>query len=366
MHILHTESSCGWGGQEIRILSEASGMLERGHRVTLITPGSSNIYRAAGDYGIETVALPIERKNLQALFAMRRWLGAHGQGVDIINTHSSTDAWMVAVANLLLRNPAPVVRTRHVSSPINKHRTTTWLYQKAVKHIVVTGEPLRQQLARDNGYRLESMTSVPTGIDLQRFRPRDKLNARKELGLESGKFLVGILATLRSWKGHRYLLDAIASLSDLQGLQLLIVGDGPYRAKLEAHRDLLQINDRVNFVGQQDNPESWLNAMDLFVLPSYGDEGVSQAVMQAMASRLPVIATPVGGMLDAVEDEKTGLLVKVRDGEAIAAAIHRLFDDETTRKKLAAAGNEFARKRFSRELMLERMESIFRRYRRHR
>jgi glycosyltransferase involved in cell wall biosynthesis len=366
MHILHTESSCGWGGQEIRILTEAAGMLERGHHVTLITPGSSNIYRAAADYGIKAVALPIERKNLQALFAMRRWLGTYGHGIDIINTHSSTDAWMVALANLLLRDPAPVVRTRHVSSPINKHRTTTWLYQKAVKHIVVTGEPLRQQLARDNGYRQESMTSVPTGIDLQRFQPRDRMATRNDLGLETDKFIVGILATLRSWKGHRYLLDAIAALSDLQDIQLLIVGDGPYRAKLEAHRDLLNINDRVTFVGQQDNPERWLNAMDLFVLPSYGDEGVSQAVMQAMASCLPVIATPVGGMLDAVEDEKTGLLVKVRDGEAIATAIRRLFNDDATRERLAATGYRFAHERFSRELMLDRMESIFMLYQRYR
>ena len=162
MHILHTESSCGWGGQEIRILTEGAGMVERGHRVSLITPPTSNIYRAAERYGIEPIALPIERKRLSALFALRRWLSEHGDTVDIINTHSSTDAWLVAIANLLLRNPAPVVRTRHVSSPINNQLTTRWLYQKSVKHIVVTGEPLRRQLARDNGFRLEGMTSVPT------------------------------------------------------------------------------------------------------------------------------------------------------------------------------------------------------------
>jgi glycosyltransferase involved in cell wall biosynthesis len=366
MHILHTESSCGWGGQEIRILTESAGMLERGHSVSLIAPETSNIFREAGAYGIEPIALPIERKRLPALLAMRRWLGEHAHAIDIINTHSSTDSWLVAVSNLLLRDPAPVVRTRHVSSPINNQLTTRWLYQTAVKHIAVTGEPLRQQLVRDNGFRPDSMTSVPTGIDLDRFQPRDKGQARKQLGLDADKFIVGILATLRSWKGHSYLMDAIASLEDLQNIQLLIVGDGPYREKLEQHCDRLKINHKVTFVGQQDNPESWLNAMDLFVLPSYGDEGVSQAVMQAMASRLPVIATPVGGMLDAVEDEVTGLLVKLRNGESIARAIRRLVDDERLRDRLGEAGNRFARERFSRQLMLDRMESIFMQYRRQR
>ncbi len=337
-------------------------MLERGHRVSLIAPGHSNIYRAADAYGIKAFALPVERKSLKALMAMRRWLGAHRQEIDIINTHSSTDAWLVAVANLLLHDPAPVVRTRHVSSPINNHITTAWLYQKAVKHIVVTGEPLRRQLARDNGYDLDRMTSVPTGIDLERFQPRDKLQTRQALGLEPDRFIVGILATLRSWKGHRYLLDAIALLNDIPDIQLLIVGDGPYRDKLEEHRDALKINERVKFVGNQENPETWLNAMDLFVLPSYGDEGVSQAVMQAMASCLPVIATPVGGMLDAVEDEKTGLVVKVRDGGDIASAIRRLFNDVSTRETLSEAGYRHAHERFSKGLMLERMEAIFKRY----
>jgi glycosyltransferase involved in cell wall biosynthesis len=161
-------------------------------------------------------------------------------------------------------------------------------------------------------------------------------------------------------------MDAVASLQDLQTLQLLIVGEGPYREKLEQHCEHLDIGDKVRFVGQQDNPESWLNVMDLFVLPSYGDEGVSQAVMQAMASRLPVIATPVGGMRDAVEDEVTGLLVKTHDGAAIASAIRRLVDDNALRERLAEAGYHYARERFSRDLMLERMESVFMRYRRQR
>src|SRR5262245_30583408 len=89
LHILHTESSLGWGGQEIRILTEIEGTMARGHRVTLITAPDSNIHREARKRGIETVALPIARKKLQGVFALRRWLKQHA--VSVINTHSSTD-----------------------------------------------------------------------------------------------------------------------------------------------------------------------------------------------------------------------------------------------------------------------------------
>lgn len=359
MHIVHTESSCGWGGQEIRILTESRCLMDRGHRVTLLTPEESNIYKAAPQYGLERVALPIVRKNLSGLWAMRAWLARHRSDIDVVNTHSSTDSWLAGLACRTISHAPPIVRTRHVSSPINTKASTRWLYQTVASHIVVTGEPLRHQLAKDNGFRMESMTSVPTGIDLERFRPMDKVQCREQLGVEQA-FQVGILATLRSWKGHGYLLEAAASLrAKMPELRLLIVGDGPMRQRLEQQVGEMGLMDIVRFVGNQDNPEVWLNTLDLFVLPSYGDEGVSQAVMQAMASRLPVITTAVGGMTDAVQHEETGLLVETKDASAIAGAIERCVRDKGLSQDLSDAGYQRAQVHFGRERMADRMEAIF-------
>ena len=207
MRILHTESSIGWGGQEIRILTEAQGMIARGHEVTLLTAPSADIYPAAQRRKVPVIALPIEKKRPRALLAMRRWLAAHRREVDVINTHSSTDSWLVALARASLRDAPPVVRTRHVSTAVHNDRATRWLYQSASAHIVTAGEALRRQLVRDNGFAPERITSVPTGIDLARFRPMDRGAARRQLGLDARPSL-GILATLRDWKGHDYLLDA--------------------------------------------------------------------------------------------------------------------------------------------------------------
>src|ERR1019366_3018285 len=98
MYIVHSESSCGWGGQEIRVLEEAAGMLARGHRVTLLCPREARIHEEAARRGVPAVALPIARKSLAGVRALHGWL-AH-QRCDVLNSHSSTDSWLAALALL--------------------------------------------------------------------------------------------------------------------------------------------------------------------------------------------------------------------------------------------------------------------------
>lgn len=362
LHILHTESSCGWGGQEIRILTEAEGMVRRGHRVTLLCPREARIYAAALARGLEVVALPIARKNLKGLAALADWLLRHGRGADALNTHSSTDSWLAALASRLIPNAPPLVRTRHVSSPVSRGRATFWLYQKAVRHVVVTGEALRRQLHEDNGFALNSMTSVPTGIDLARFIPGQPQAARAALGLDDAPAL-GILATLRNWKGHAYLLDAFASLAGkFPEWRLICIGDGPQRANLERRTAELGLTGRVLFPGNRDDVPLWLQSLDLFVLPSYGDEGVPQSILQAMACGLAVVSTPVGAIAEAVEEGVTGLLTPPRDADALSANLARLMDDAELRARFGAAGHARAQAHFGSDGMLDAMEAIFRRH----
>ena len=205
LSIVHTENSCGWGGQEIRILTEARGFLDRGHDVTLIAPAEAPIADAGPKLGLPVVRLDIRRKRAANLLALRRWLVEQRERIDILNTHSSTDSWLSALACTAIPAPPPIVRTRHVSTTIRNRPTTRWLYTRATAHIVTTGEALRRQLARDNGVPLDRMTSIPTGIDLGRFVPGDAPAARARLA-EPPRPTLGIVATLRDWKGHDVLV----------------------------------------------------------------------------------------------------------------------------------------------------------------
>ncbi len=361
MKILHTESSCGWGGQEIRILEESRGLIQRGHKIQLICPQHAQIYEEAPKYGVPVHSLSIARKNFRGLRAIRQWIKQNP--VDIINTHSSTDSWLTAIACKTITDAPPIIRTRHLSTTVHRSLPTWWLYRYANKHLVVTGEALKKQFINDNGIPEERITSVPTGIDTKRFHPQDQHSCRMELELDNDTIFVGILATLRSWKGHTILFEAIDKIQqEYPTVKLLVIGDGPYRDHLDNYIEKLQITARVLFVGHQENPETWLGAIDIFILPSWGDEGVSQALMQAMATGLPVITTPVGGLTEAVIDNSTGLIVPPRDSDAIVSAIRKLLNDTNLAKQLGNTAITHIQTNFRRDIMLDRMESIFKRF----
>ena len=356
MKILHTEASQGWGGQEIRILSEAAGMLARGHEVQLICTPQSRIYQEAPRYGVIAHALPIGKKRLPGLFALRRWLQKNP--VDVINSHSSTDSWLAALACASLRNAPPLVRSRHVSVAVPNNFTTRWLYQKASRLIVTTGESLRDTLIRDNGLRPDAVISVPTGIDTALFQPADKARARNELNLPQQRWIIGMVATLRSWKGHRYLLEAFAQLNDPNAL-LVIVGDGPQAQALQQQSIQLGLQQQCCMVGNQTNVARWLQAFDCFVLPSYANEGVPQALLQAMLTGLPCITTNAGAIPEIARDQETAWVVEKENPQAILQALQTLKANPVLAERIAQAGRLWCAAHHSRAMMLDKMQGVF-------
>lgn len=357
MRIVHTEASCGWGGQEIRILSEAAGMLDRGHDVKLLCPPRAPIFDAAKRYGITAYSLPIDRKSLTGVMAIRSWLLENKP--DVINTHSSTDSWLSALATKTLSSAIPIVRTRHISAAVPKNVMTRWLYCNATKHIVSTGESLRQQLIQENGFPADRITSIPTGIDPDFYRPApDKRSARRKLGLPEDAVLIGIVATLRSWKGHDFLLNAFALLP-LGSAKLIVVGDGPRRAAIEKIIFQYKLNSSVILAGNQTEVTTWLQALDIFVLPSYANEGVPQALLQAMLTGLPCITTSIGSIGEAAINGETAIIVPERNAQALAEALIRLMTEPELKKRLGANGRKHCLEKFTVKGMLDAMERVF-------
>ena len=347
MKIVHTESSLGWGGQELRILAESKGLAKRGHDITLLCPLEARIYGEAPGWGLRTVAMPIATKRLDGVLALRRWLRANPP--EVVSTHSSTDSWLVALGTRL-----PIVRTRHISAPVSRNFLTRWLYGRA-RRIVTTGEALKRELVERTGVAAELIQSVPTGADPAVYAPGDKYAARMNLGLPQDAMLIGIVATLRSWKGHRHLVAALPT-----GATLVIVGDGPQREALEAQVRAAGLQSRVHFAGNQRDVVPWMQALDIFALPSYANEGVPQALMQAMMVGLPCVTTTVGGMGELAMDGDTALVVAPENPGALRSALERLMADAALRMKLGHAARRHCAERFSYERMLDRMEAIYR------
>jgi len=353
LRIVHTESALGWRGQEIRILSESQGLIRRGHDVMLICPPEARIHAEAPNWGVPVVGLPINRKRPRGVKVLYAWLKRNP--CDLVATHSVTDAWLAALALLAMGRPVPTVRTCHSSAPVPRNAANRWLYTRATARIVTTGEALKTDLVEGNRFPAQRIDSVPTGIDAARFHPGDRATARALLNLPRDRQLVGIVAGLRIGKGHRFLIEALPPQA-----HLVVVGDGPMRSMLEDLVIKKKLNERVVFVGNQVDVVPWLQALDVFALPSVGDEGVPQALVQAMLTGLPCVATGVGGIPEAAIHEKTALVVPAQDPRALGDAIQRLMSDPALARRLGDEARRHCAANFSYQRMLDGMEEIYR------
>jgi glycosyltransferase involved in cell wall biosynthesis len=261
------------------------------------------------------------------------------------------------VARATLDGAPPIVRTRHISAPVPANRASRWLYAKAAR-VVTTGERLRMQVIAETGIDPSRAISIPTGIDLAAFFPGDALAARASLGLAVDAPTIGIVATLRSWKGHKFLLQALAAMRRPE-VALVVVGDGPQRGALEELAATLGIAAQVRFVGNQVDVAPWMRAFDVFCLPSYANEGVPQSLMQAMACALPVVTTSVGSIDEIVTDGDTGVIVPVQNDMRLRVELSNLLDDAPRRAALGERARAEAHARFGEALMVERMIEVF-------
>jgi glycosyltransferase involved in cell wall biosynthesis len=326
LRILHTEASSGWGGQEIRILTESQVFQRHGHELLVAADVDSQIVKNAAAYGIKAFPIRLKKKRFADLFALRKLIQA--QKPDVINCHSSTDHWLSALARLTLKHKPAIVRSRHISAPVHRNKPTRWLYNKGAEAIMTTGVSIREMLISDGFVDTNSVFSVPTGIDTDVFTPGDKQKQRELLKLPGEHFIFGICATLRSWKGHSDLIQAIDLLNN-SNISLVIVGDGPQLDNLKKLVNVTRFPHNIHLVGNQSKVLPYLQSMDCFVLPSYANEGVPQALLQAMAVGLPVISCPIGGIPEALQGYAQGSLTPTQNPQALSEAMRKQLEQNS-------------------------------------
>jgi glycosyltransferase involved in cell wall biosynthesis len=227
---------------------------------------------------------------------------------------------------------------------------------------VTTGEMIREHLI-GVGIPPDRVVSIPTGVDVARFSPDVKGDAvRAEFGVGRGEPLLSVIGVLRSWKRHDVFLEAVRLLRERGSpVRALVVGEGPQRERIAgeiAGKDLARIVRMTGY--RQDIPEI-VAASDVIVLPSDRFEGVPQVILQSLAMRRAVVASPIGGIPEVVHHEKTGLLCPAGDPSAYLGAIARLLAEPELRERLGAAGRELVLSRYSSTAMCERTEGFYER-----
>jgi glycosyltransferase involved in cell wall biosynthesis len=356
--LIHTEWSKGWGGQEIRVLDEAISFSKRGYRVSIISQPDSQLYAKASNAGIESFPVKMHKwLSLAALLKIFKIIKK--QHADIIHTHSSVDARIAGIAARAAR--IPVVRSRHLSTDISKSWLSWFLYMKLADHVITSGSSIRERMISHNNMRPEQITSIPAGVDESRFAPiNTDISLRESLGLSPEHFVVGIVAVLRSWKGHDTLLKAIAEIKkDFKEIRLLVLGDGPQKANLMNLAEKLEIQNEVQFLGHIQDTPKYYSILDAVILNSYANEATSQTLPQAMLMGLPVIGTNIGSIPEVIHNRVTGLLIKPNSPSDIVRAILEVNDNVKLTSALIENGRKHALSNFTKTKMLNATESIY-------
>jgi len=355
--ILHTEASDGWGGQEIRIISEMQGMRQRGYTVILAAPEHSLIYERALRDGFD--AYPVRMDKSSFVTAVWRVAGLiRERGVSLINTHSSRDSWIGSIAGRV--SGVPVIRTRHISSKLNGNPLTRLVYNQLSDAIITTGLFIREQLIREVGVVPDKVLSIPTGMDVERFERADGERVRRSLGIGPGEKVLGIAAVLRSWKGHDFVIMAMPEiLSAFPGTRLVLAGEGPRRVNIEGLVHKLGIEQNVLLLGHREDIARVIKSFDISILASYASEGVPQFLLQSMAAAKPVIGTSTGGIPEVITHGVNGFVVEPRNPDAIASAVKELLGDPERMKRMGEAGHRTVIERYTKDRMLDELESLY-------
>jgi sugar transferase (PEP-CTERM/EpsH1 system associated) len=201
------------------------------------------------------------------------------------------------------------------------------------------------------------VTQIYNGIDTEKFHPAEnggKDSLRRTLNLPEAVPLVGVVARLDPIKNHGSLFDAFHALQPrFPGMQLLVVGDGPERDRLEG-----RAGEGIRFLGQRDDTEAVYRALDLFVLPS-NNEGISNTILEAMASGLPVVAGRIGGNPELIEDGVNGSLFSPGDAESLAGKMALYLQNSTIAVDHGMEARKTAVSRFPIDKMVSAYEGVW-------
>ena len=354
MHLLHT---FGVGGMEVGITKLVNSLdpSRIASSICSCRPGDSLKQRLRPDIPLYEFNRregndPLLIAQLYRLFREKR--------PDVIHTHR----WATLCEGLIAARLAGVPFVVHGEhGTLETRRHNAWVQRlvwKRVGRVLSVSSRLAERMSRDIGYPLDRIQVIRNGVDLNRFKPEHRAEARASFGLDANQIAIGSVGRLVPVKDQATLLRALALLR-LAGFSFtgLLAGAGPLHGELLSLAAALNL-DNVRLLGNRNDVHQVLGALDVFVLSSLS-EGLSNTIQEAMATGLPVVATHVGGADELVDDQHTGLLVPPGDPRALAEAIAGLVRDPARRHRLAQAGYERAQQHFGLDRMIREYEQMY-------
>jgi glycosyltransferase involved in cell wall biosynthesis len=285
--------------------------------------------------------------------------------VDVVHAHQYTPFFYASIAAKLAGGRARVIFTehgRHYPDVVSVRRrwANRLLFDRLADQITAVCDWSADSLAANDGFPRRRITVIPNGIDLERYERRvDRARIRADLGLDPKRRYIVSVARFHPVKDHLTLLDAFRQVAALDAeADLVLVGDGPLRAEIDARIAAFGLAGRVLRVGVRSDVPAWLQAADVFTLTSVS-EAASITLLEAMACGLPSVVTAVGGNPELVRDGMDGLLVPRGDAAAMARAMLRLLESPAIRDALGVSAAARVRSTFRLETTIERYGDLY-------
>lgn len=265
----------------------------------------------------------------------------------IVHTFLMTASLYGRLAAILERVPVVIGTEVNIyARKLRRHIVVERALMAGTDCVIASANTVRDAYVRQIKAAAAKVEVIYNAVDWNQLaQTMSRSEMRRGLGLSPSTKVAGVIARLNEQKGHRYLFEALATRPELHDVQLLVVGDGEERGRLAAQADSLKISPRVHFLGARRDLGDLLNAMDVFVLPSLW-EGLPLSLILAMGAGVPVVTTPVGGVIEVVEDGRNGLLVPPADAVSLGSAMARLFDDPRLRERLTSNASAAVMQRF--------------------
>ena len=343
------------GGVETGTVDFAKYLVEHGHGAVVVSHGGSMVKALAED-GIPHYALPVHKKNIftaiSCVKALRKII--EKERIQIVHARSRVPAWIAYFA--CRKTSAEFITTchgyysRHVLS-----RVMGW-----AKFVIVPSDVIGRHMVESFYVPSDSIRRIPRSVDLAKFAgiTREDVKGKRQV-------TISIVGRLTPLKGHVYFLRAMARVvRSMPYVKIWIIGDAPskkeaYRQELEALSQRLGLGDQVEFLGNRRDIPQLLAKTDVLVMSSVVPEAFGRVILEAQAMHVPVVATSVGGVVDIIEHERTGLLVMAKDPDDMAAAVLRVLQDKALAARMVKAGHEKLLQQYTLKHMAEQTLAVY-------
>jgi L-malate glycosyltransferase len=356
MNVCHIISGDIWAGAEVQaysIINELSRIPTFNMQVITFNNGILSSKIAAQGIRLDIV----NEANLNVFpMILKIYKLLKNEKIDILHVHGYKENFIGGVAAKLLKSK--VIRTHHGKGMIESslfHSLIEKINEKLLTSKLISVSNDLKRFLLSNNFKANKISVVRNGIDAALICPsRSKTEIRDQLHIEPGNIVIGTLGRLVSVKGHKYLLEAIKLVLEKDNrVVFAVAGNGPLFEDMVRSAMTLGVEKKIRFIGFTDDPISFLNAFDIFILTSL-DEGIPISLLEAMCLQKPIISTAVGGIPEIINNGHNGLLIPERDSMAIADACLKLMSNKDYGSQLAhSAFNDVSEKYSLRSMVAE-------------